>query len=120
MKWDVRCCLMPCLALRTLNSLQETYEAKRNEFLGELQKKEEEKRQMFVMRVKEKEAELKEAEKEVSCLSSRSGRWHFLSMLRLVSLHSGTECFPSPVTTRAASPPGKECWQIFLSPFSRW
>lgn len=46
-------------------SLQETYEAKRNEFLGELQKKEEEMRQMFVMRVKEKEAELKEAEKEV-------------------------------------------------------
>lgn len=47
-------------------SLQETYEAKRNEFLGELQKKEEEMRQMFVQRVKEKEAELKEAEKEVS------------------------------------------------------
>ena len=43
-----------------------TYEAKRNEFLGELQKKEEEMRQMFVQRVKEKEAELKEAEKEVS------------------------------------------------------
>lgn len=48
-------------------SLQETYEAKRNEFMGELQKKEEEMRQMFVQRVKEKEAELKEAEKEV-CL----------------------------------------------------
>ncbi|XP_041040660.1 septin-11 isoform X1 [Carcharodon carcharias] len=46
-------------------SLQETYEAKRNEFLTELQKKEEEMRQMFVMRVKEKEAELKEAEKEL-------------------------------------------------------
>lgn len=46
-------------------SLQETYEAKRNEFMGELQKKEEEMRQMFVQRVKEKEAELKEAEKEV-------------------------------------------------------
>ncbi|XP_021043849.1 septin-6 [Mus pahari] len=45
--------------------LQETYEAKRNEFLGELQKKEEEMRQMFVQRVKEKEAELKEAEKEL-------------------------------------------------------
>lgn len=50
------------------NSLQETYEAKRNEFLGELQKKEDEMRQMFVMRVKEKEAELKEAEKDVSVL----------------------------------------------------
>lgn len=49
-----------------LFSLQETYEAKRNEFLGELQKKEEAMRQMFVQRVKEKEAELKEAEKEVS------------------------------------------------------
>ncbi|EHH53694.1 Septin-11 [Macaca fascicularis] len=53
------------LGLWILNSLQETYEAKRNEFLGELQKKEEEMRQMFVMRVKEKEAELKEAEKEL-------------------------------------------------------
>lgn len=49
-----------------LFSLQETYEAKRNEFMGELQKKEEEMRQMFVQRVKEKEAELKEAEKEVN------------------------------------------------------
>lgn len=48
-----------------ITSLQETYEAKRNEFLGELQKKEEDMRQMFVMRVKEKEAELKEAEKDV-------------------------------------------------------
>ncbi|XP_048388118.1 septin 10 isoform X1 [Stegostoma tigrinum] len=46
-------------------SLQETYEAKRNEFLGELQRKEEEMRQMFVMRVKEKESELKEAEREL-------------------------------------------------------
>uniref|UniRef100_UPI00358FB9CA septin-11-like n=1 Tax=Myxine glutinosa TaxID=7769 RepID=UPI00358FB9CA len=46
-------------------SLQETYEAKRNEHLGELQRKEEEMRQMFVQRVKEKEAELKEAEKEL-------------------------------------------------------
>ena len=41
-------------------SLQETYEAKRNEFLGELPKKEEEMRQMFVMRVTEKEAECKQ------------------------------------------------------------
>lgn len=52
--------------LTYVSSLQETYEAKRNEFLGELQKKEEEMRQMFVQRVKEKEAELKEAEKEVN------------------------------------------------------
>lgn len=63
---------MPRLGLWVFRSLQETYEAKRNEFLGELQKKEEEMRQMFVMRVKEKEAELKEAEKEVSRASSRS------------------------------------------------
>lgn len=63
---------MPLLGLWVFRSLQETYEAKRNEFLGELQKKEEEMRQMFVMRVKEKEAELKEAEKEVSCTSSWS------------------------------------------------
>ena len=62
------------LGLWLLSSLQETYEAKRNEFLGELQKKEEEMRQMFVMRVKEKEAELKEAEKEVSHLSCVQGR----------------------------------------------
>lgn len=62
------------LGLWLLSSLQETYEAKRNEFLGELQKKEEEMRQMFVMRVKEKEAELKEAEKEVSHLSCIRGR----------------------------------------------
>jgi hypothetical protein len=54
--------------------LQETYEAKRNEFLGELQKKEEEMRQMFVQRVKEKEAELKEAEKEVNVTMAREER----------------------------------------------
>ncbi|XP_078407158.1 septin-8-A isoform X1 [Cetorhinus maximus] len=46
-------------------SLQETYEAKRNEFMSELQKKEEEMRQMFVMRVKETETDLKEKEKEL-------------------------------------------------------
>ncbi|NXX53461.1 SEPT6 protein, partial [Scopus umbretta] len=46
-------------------TLQETYEAKRNEFLGELQKKEETMRQMFVQCVKGKEAELKEVEKEL-------------------------------------------------------
>ncbi|XP_028816053.1 septin-8-A-like isoform X4 [Denticeps clupeoides] len=46
-------------------SLQETYEAKRKEFLIDLQHKEEEMRQMFVNRVKETEAELKEKEKEV-------------------------------------------------------
>lgn len=57
-----------CFICSAACSLQETYEAKRNEFMGELQKKEEEMRQMFVQRVKEKEAELKEAEKEVGIL----------------------------------------------------
>lgn len=46
-------------------SLQQTYEAKRQEFLLELQRREDEMRQIFVQRVKEKEAELKEAEREV-------------------------------------------------------
>ncbi|KAG5263963.1 hypothetical protein AALO_G00270590 [Alosa alosa] len=46
-------------------SLQETYEAKRKEFLGDLQRKEEGMRQMFVNRVKETEAELKEKEREL-------------------------------------------------------
>ncbi|OCT88563.1 hypothetical protein XELAEV_18017192mg [Xenopus laevis] len=46
-------------------SLQETYEAKRKEFLSELQRKEEEMRQMFVNKVKETEAELKEREREL-------------------------------------------------------
>lgn len=47
------------------HSLQETYEAKRKEFLSELQRKEEEMRQMFVNKVKETELELKEKEREV-------------------------------------------------------
>lgn len=46
-------------------SLQQTYEAKRQEFVVELQRREDEMRQMFVQRVKEKESELKEAEREV-------------------------------------------------------
>lgn len=49
-------------------SLQETYEAKRKEFLVELQRREEEMRQMFVNKVKETEAELKEKEREVKIL----------------------------------------------------
>lgn len=47
------------------SSLQETYEAKRKEFIGDLQRNEEEMRQMFVNKVKETEAELKEKEREV-------------------------------------------------------
>lgn len=52
-------------------SLQQTYEAKRQEFLVELQKREDEMRQMFVQRVKEKEAELKDAEREVGGCGGR-------------------------------------------------
>lgn len=57
----------PTLSLSPLglHSLQETYEAKRKEFLSELQRKEEEMRQMFVNKVKETELELKEKEREV-------------------------------------------------------
>lgn len=54
-----------------LHSLQETYEAKRKEFLSELQRKEEEMRQMFVNKVKETELELKEKEREVCAGAGR-------------------------------------------------
>uniref|UniRef100_W5KKL9 Septin n=1 Tax=Astyanax mexicanus TaxID=7994 RepID=W5KKL9_ASTMX len=57
-------------------SLQETYEAKRQEFLLELQRREEEMRQMFVQRVKEKEAELKEAERELQGKFEQLKRLH--------------------------------------------
>lgn len=57
--------LLPLASPLGLHSLQETYEAKRKEFLSELQRKEEEMRQMFVNKVKETELELKEKEREV-------------------------------------------------------
>ncbi|KAJ0003062.1 hypothetical protein NQD34_008211 [Periophthalmus magnuspinnatus] len=57
-------------------SLQETYEAKRKEFLLELQRKEEEMRQMFVNKVKETEAELKEKEKELHGRFEQLKRMH--------------------------------------------
>ncbi|KAL7825983.1 hypothetical protein SRHO_G00337210 [Serrasalmus rhombeus] len=57
-------------------SLQETYEAKRQEFLLELQRREEEMRQIFVQRVKEKEAELKEAERELQGKFEQLKRLH--------------------------------------------
>ncbi|KAL7983842.1 hypothetical protein Chor_000718 [Crotalus horridus] len=57
-------------------SLQETYEAKRHEFLGELERKQEEMRQMFVQRVKEKEALLKEAERELQMKFEHLKRLH--------------------------------------------
>ncbi|KAI2660963.1 Septin-8 [Labeo rohita] len=57
-------------------SLQQTYEAKRQEFLGELQRREEEMRQTFVQRVKEKEAELKDAERELQGKFEQLKRLH--------------------------------------------
>lgn len=63
--WSFPVCFH-CVRSFLLSSLQETYEAKRKEFLGDLQRKEEEMRQMFVNKVKETEAELKEKEREVS------------------------------------------------------
>ncbi|XP_054887663.1 septin 10 [Poeciliopsis prolifica] len=57
-------------------SLQQTYEAKRQEFLAELQKREDEMRQVFVQRVKEKEAELKEAERELQGRFEQLKRLH--------------------------------------------
>ncbi|XP_018584926.2 septin-10-like isoform X3 [Scleropages formosus] len=57
-------------------SLQQTYEAKRQEFLSELQRREEEMRQMFVQRVKEKEMELKEAERELQSKFEQLKRLH--------------------------------------------
>ncbi|TMS17211.1 Septin-8-A [Larimichthys crocea] len=57
-------------------SLQETYEAKRREFLMDLQRKEEEMRQMFVNKVKETEAELKEKEKELHDRFEQLKRMH--------------------------------------------
>ncbi|KAL0962220.1 hypothetical protein UPYG_G00337240 [Umbra pygmaea] len=57
-------------------SLQETYEAKRTEFLQDLQRREEEMRQQFVQRVKEKEAELKDAERELQGRFEQLKRLH--------------------------------------------
>ena len=66
-------CLRACVRVRVcVFSLQQTYESKRQEFLGDLQGREEEMRQMFVLRVKEKEAELKDAEREVRIPTSSS------------------------------------------------
>lgn len=71
--------VLPLASPLGLHSLQETYEAKRKEFLSELQRKEEEMRQMFVNKVKETELELKEKEREVcarprGCGEEVSGR----------------------------------------------
>ncbi|KAJ7991399.1 hypothetical protein DPEC_G00283420 [Dallia pectoralis] len=57
-------------------SLQETYEAKRTEFLQDLQRREEEMRQLFVQRVKEKESELKDAERELQGRFEQLKRLH--------------------------------------------
>ncbi|TTD03346.1 Septin-8-B [Bagarius yarrelli] len=57
-------------------SLQETYVAKRREFIAELQRMEEDMRQMFVVKVKETEAELKERERELHERFERVKRIH--------------------------------------------
>ena len=46
-------------------SLQETYEQRRKDYMGELQKREDEMRGSFIKKVKNKEAELKQEEQEV-------------------------------------------------------
>ena len=46
-------------------SLQETYEQRRKDYMGELQKREDEMRSSFIKKVKNKEAELKQEEQEV-------------------------------------------------------
>lgn len=77
-----------------ISSLQETYEAKRKEFLLDLQRKEEEMRQMFVNKVKETEAELKEKEKEVRMDVSRN---QFLELFDLFK--PLTDCRTLPVVS---------------------
>ena len=51
------------------DSLQETYEQRRKDYMGELQKREDEMRSSFIKKVKNKEAELKQEEQEVGALS---------------------------------------------------
>lgn len=46
-------------------SLQETYEQRRKDYMGELQKREDEMRSSFIKKVKNKEAELKQEEQEL-------------------------------------------------------
>ena len=46
-------------------SLQETYEQRRKDYMGELQRREDEMRSSFIKKVKNKEAELKQEEQEV-------------------------------------------------------
>ncbi|XP_062856565.1 septin-8-A-like [Trichomycterus rosablanca] len=57
-------------------SLQETYVAKRREFVSELQQMEEDMRQMFVNKVKETEAELKDRERELQERFEQLKRMH--------------------------------------------
>ena len=76
----VSLCVSVCLCACVHPSLQETYETKRREFLGELQHKEEEMRQMFVNKVKETEVELKEKEREVN-QSGRGWSLHLHSVI---------------------------------------
>uniref|UniRef100_A0A671S3F0 Septin n=1 Tax=Sinocyclocheilus anshuiensis TaxID=1608454 RepID=A0A671S3F0_9TELE len=70
--------LLPYFSFKPLFfvSLQQTYEAKRQEFVGELQRREEEMRQTFVQRVEEKESELKDGERELQGKFEQLKRLH--------------------------------------------
>lgn len=64
-------------------SLQETYEAKKNQLHGERQRKEEEMKQMFIQRVKEKEAILKQSERELQTKFEHLKRLHLEERMKL-------------------------------------
>lgn len=106
MKFDLMCDFR--VVFLCVRSLQQTYEAKRQEFLVELQRREDEMRQMFVQRVKEKESELKEAEREV-CRPTGTGSRHLVAVFSLTSIqHPTRSCtFSSsaPEPLRAAEAP---------------
>lgn len=56
-------------------SLQDTYEQRRKDYMGELQKREDAMRSSFIKKVKSKEAELKQEEQEVSATAVWLQRW---------------------------------------------
>ena len=53
------------MAFGCLISLQDTYEQRRKDYMGELQKREDEMRSSFIRKVNSKETELKQEEQEV-------------------------------------------------------
>lgn len=66
-------------------SLQDTYEQRRKDYMGELQKREDDMRSSFIRKVKSKEAELKQEEQEVSAV------W----LQRWIDNHFGYLCITS-------------------------